>query len=166
MVECWGWDAECSLCCPSQAGTEGFGEHCKSPQIRMSIHSINSLVNLPRIWGKRGSQVGFEWKLILLRRQGEGRQRREQPPALSKGIDNILYLAASWRQLPKPSEITARTPLCLKGFKEAKKSIGFWGAGECDGDYALAAFFPFSYTRSKAGCLSPSFLAACWAAGK
>lgn len=79
MVEYWRWDAECSLCCPSQAETEGFEEHLKTPPIRMSIHSVSSLVR-PRIWGKRGSQVGSEWKLILPRRQGEGRQRAAPSP--------------------------------------------------------------------------------------
>lgn len=46
------------------------------PQIRMSLHSVSSLVR-PGIWGKRGSQAGFEWELILPRRQEKGRQRRE-----------------------------------------------------------------------------------------
>lgn len=93
--------AECSLLCPSQAGTEGFEEHCRSPQIRMSIHPVSSLVR-PGIWRKRGSQAGFGWKLIFPRRQGEGRQRKEQPSALfnntSKRTDNILYLAVSWKR--------------------------------------------------------------------
>lgn len=64
-------------------------------------HSSCQLPHEARDLGKRGSQACFGWELILPRRQGEGRQRKEQPPALfnntSKGTDNILYLAASWK---------------------------------------------------------------------
>lgn len=89
------------------------------PQIRMRmiLHTVSSLVR-PGIWGKRDSQAGFEWELVLPRRQGDGRQRREQPPALSKGTDNILYLAASWRQFPESPEVTARIPCACKALRK------------------------------------------------
>lgn len=120
MLSWWSiGDEVLSAACdvPPKQELRGSRSIAGPPQIRMSLHPVSSLLR-PGIWGKRGSQAGFEWELILPRRQEKGRQRREQPLALSKGPDNILYLAASWRQLPRPPGVIARTSCACKDLRK------------------------------------------------
>lgn len=87
----------------------------------------------PGIWGKRGSQAAFRWELILPRRQREGRQSREQPPALFnnplQGDRKHPVSGSELETTPKTPRSYSTDPLCLQGSKETKKIhwiLGCW----------------------------------------